>query len=144
MAGRVRDHCGGIFGLRDLILAHGEALENDLLRAGLRLDWLGTAALTWRDLRIFVKFSPKDSALHRMVHPPTMDEQWELIPQLLAGMFDMQAVGNYLLQRLGGNDRATYPDPLPRPGVKASTPDKFVGKPVPMDEMDALLGWNQN
>jgi hypothetical protein len=115
-----------------------------LLRAGLRLDWLGTEALTWRDLLIFVKYSPKESALYRVTHPPTMEDQWDLVPQLLAGMFDMQAVTNYLLQRLGGNERATHPDPLPRPGVEAKKdPEKFVGKPVPMDEMDALLGWNQ-
>lgn len=143
MGESIRCDRGGIRSLGFLIQEHGEALENDLLRAGLRLDWLGTEDFTWRDLKVFTKYSPVDSALFRAVHPPTEEEMWDLDAQLLAGLFDLSSATNYLLKRLGGDESAKPPELLPRPGVKKrNNPDFFVGKPVSFEEMDALLGWN--
>lgn len=69
MDGRVGCGLGGIAGLVRLIRDHGEAVEYDLITIGLRLDWLGTEALSWRDLWVIVRQAPRDSAIRRAVDP---------------------------------------------------------------------------
>src|SRR5690242_14164709 len=66
-----------MIGLLDLLDEHGEAVEYDLIDAGLRLRWLGTEALSWRDLLVRVRLSPRGSALYRVTaaHP---DHTFEL------------------------------------------------------------------
>lgn len=62
----VQGVAGGIGGLHRLLTEHGGAVERDLLCAGLRRDDLGTERLTWRDLLVFVRYSPPESALARV------------------------------------------------------------------------------
>jgi hypothetical protein len=105
---------------------------------GLRLDWLGSEALTWRDLLVIVKCCPVDSALARSFAGP--DHMWGLQEHLLAGIFDVLSTANW--QR-GGDDKAERPKPLPRPGVKKLSGGEQigVGKPRTREEIDSLLGW---
>ena len=72
-----------MIGLLDLIEEHGEAVEYDLIDAGLRLRWLGTEALSWRDLLVRVRLSPKGSALYRTMHPhPDHTHEVELLRRI--------------------------------------------------------------
>jgi hypothetical protein len=87
---------------------------------------------------VIVKQSPRDSAVHRSIVGE--DHAWGLNEQLLAALFDVLAVANW--QR-GGDGGAKKPEPLMRPGVKKNRGDVVAqGKAVPMDEMNALLGWD--
>ena len=98
---------GGIFGLCGLIEDHAEAVEYDLIRLGLRLRDVGTAAFTWRDLWAIVSSSPRDSALKRSVR----GHDWGQIDYLLASVVDALAGANW--QRGGG--KGARPKPLTRP-----------------------------
>lgn len=105
---------------------------------GLRLSWLGTDALTWRDLHVIVRQSPAGSAIHRAHAGP--DHIWGLHEQLLAAIFDSLAVANW--QR-GGDEKAKRPEPLERPGVKKQADGQLLakGKAVSIEEMNRQLGW---
>jgi hypothetical protein len=128
MAGGLQGHRGGIHGLLTLIDEHQEALEYDLIALGLRLDWLGTSRLDWRDLLVIVKNLPRTSATNRAANGETA--QWSLTDYLLAGIFDLIAVGNW--QR-AGKKNAPRPKPLPRPG-DTSKGRKFGSKPIPIKD----------
>lgn len=103
----------------------------------MRLDWLGTLALSWRDLLVIVNQLPRTSALARAMNPEAA--QWGSVEHLLAAIFDSVEWGNW--QR-SNNPHAPRPKPTPRPGITEG--QKYGGKPVPMDEMARLLGWEVN
>ena len=128
MAGTLGARPGGIFGLCGLIEDHAEAVEYDLIRLGLRLRDVGTAAFTWRDLWAIVSSSPRDSALKRSVR----GHDWGQIEYLLASVVDALAGANW--QRGGG--RGPRPKPYPRPGQEPSV--QHVGKdPIRIADFDA-------
>lgn len=105
----------------------------------MRLSWLGTKRLTWRDLYVIVRQSPAGSATHRAVAGP--DHAWDLQGHLLAGIFDLLAISNW--QR-GGDEHARKPERLPRPGITRAEPEGETlarGKAVSIEEMNARLGW---
>jgi hypothetical protein len=129
---------GGIRGLLELIRQHREALEYDLIALGLRLDWLGTRRLTWRDLWVVVSQSPKGSAVHRAQAPG--EWEWDLQADLTAGVFDALQIANW--QR-GRARRSEFPKPLPRPGVEPDSQTIGSGVGIPMDEMAKRLGWTE-
>lgn len=135
MAGGVEDQPGGIFGLCRLLGEHGEAVEYDLLIAGYRLDWLGSDRLDWRDLLVFVKHSPRTSALARTLLGEAAG--WGVEAHLLATAVDALAAGNW--QR-SGKKGAPRPKPVPRP--RANTPLLVKGTPRSLDELDARLGYS--
>lgn len=83
---------------------------------------------------MIVRQSPTGTALHRAMDD---DFAWGLPEQLLAGIFDRLAEGNWQRGEGKASDR---PKPLPRPGIE---PDekKFGKGPLPWDEMAAWLGW---
>lgn len=114
---------------------HREAIEFDLIALGLRLRDVGTDALTWGDVYVIVRQSPRSSALFRAMNPDA--HEWTLPALLLAEVADAVRVGNW--QR-GSAKRAEYPKPIPRPGV---TPEEQTyGKgAIPIDEMAEWLGW---
>jgi hypothetical protein len=66
------------------------------------------------------------------------DARWGLNEQLLAAMFDALQISNW--QRGNGKLR-DRPKPIPRPGI-APTHTVIGETAVPMEEMDAWLGWN--
>ena len=137
MDGRLGALLGGIAGLLDLLREHREAIEYDLICLGRNLDDLGTRRLSWRDLLVIVRRSPRGSALNRERYPE--DSEWGLPEQLLAAIFDVLQAGNW--QRGGGQGKR--PEQLERPGVKPARKVRGSG-PIPMDEMAAWLGWDKH
>lgn len=137
MAGRFGDRTGGIAGLRQLIARHSEAVEYELILLGLRLDWLGTERLSWRDLLVIVRQAKTGGPLDRAERGA--DALWGIREQLLAGIFDKLAIANW--QRGAGKER-DRPKPLPRPGVTDETTKQYGKGALPLDEMAAWLGWN--
>lgn len=107
---------GGRLGLLTLLHEHREAVEYECIRLGLRLRWLGTERLTWRDLGVLVKFVPPDSPLARAIEPAR--SAWGLQEQLLAGIFDVLRFANW-------SGKGDKPKPLPRPGVEDQTTKKL-------------------
>lgn len=135
MACRLRGHGGGIAGLCELIRQHKEAVEYHLITLGLRLAWLGTSALSWRDLLVIVKQCPRDSGLYHAVSGP--DANWGLIEHLLADVFDALQIANW--QRIG-DPQLPRPKPLPRPGVEPPEDETHFGDAsVDIDVMAAWL-----
>lgn len=115
-------------------------MEYDLISLGLRLSWLGTPRLTWRDLYVIIRQAPPGSAVQRAAQSPD-EAAWGLQEHLLAGMFDLLATANW--QR-GGDEFAKRPDRLPRPGIKSTAEAGETlarGKAVSIEEMNARLGW---
>jgi hypothetical protein len=112
---------------------------------------LFTGELTWRELWVFIRTSPADSAYTRTLLGP--DSQWGLVAQLLAAVHDQLASGNW--QRSGG--KGPRPKPLPRPGIKqpqqygktqmapevvAALMARAAGRAVPADVLELLgLDW---
>lgn len=101
----------------------------------MRLDWLPSERLSWRDFLVIVNQSPRDSALFRSFNPD--DYAWGLPEQLLAAIFDAEQIGNW--QR-ASDPRAPKPKPLQRPGIEPES-KTIGGGAVSIDEMDKFLGW---
>ncbi|MGC0365002.1 hypothetical protein ABH922_002986 [Rhodococcus sp. 27YEA15] len=78
---------------------------------GRSLDFLGTANISWWDLRCILKYPPPGGAISRTADP---DHHWDLHAHLLAAISDGIQAGNW--QR-GGDKKAKRPEQLPRPGV---------------------------
>lgn len=81
-----------------------------MIKLGLRLDWLGTPILTWRDLKVIIKHLPPDSAVGKDLHP----KHWEwmdLRTQLLAGLLNTLAQQVHL--KYGGRRRFEPPVKVP-------------------------------
>ena len=119
---------GGIRALVELIDEHGLALETDLIRSGLRLRWLGSEALTWRDLLALVAHTRPDSALAASLGP---DHLWGLTEQLLAAGVDMLRILAW--QNTEDASRPwTAPEPTARMGSSpaASPSDRVTASPL--------------
>ena len=137
MAGGQPNFRGGIAGLCCLLEDHAEAIEYDLLALGLRLDDLGTEALTWRDLYVVVHRSGPTSALIRELQPEL--SAWAsgaVLADLLAHAVDLLAGGNW--QR-AGKKTAPKPKPIPRPGRKTEA-TKYGSEPIPVRDFENW--WN--
>lgn len=99
---------------------------------GRSLDFLGTANLSWWDLKCYLKYPPPNGAYMRRKNP---DHHWDLHAHLLAGIFDGIQGGNW--QR-GGNSKSKRPEPMPRPGV--TPPEESKPKTVlPISELRKRL-----
>lgn len=125
---------GGILGLADFLTEHGEAVESDLLRAGLRLRWLGSDLLTWRDLQLFIRSAPRESAIGQSLGGDSA--AWSTSEHLMALLVDAVVIGNWQRQ---GDPHARRPDPLSRPGAK-SAGQRFGADPIPISQFAAW--WN--
>lgn len=105
-------------------------MQFDLLLRGLSLEHLGTEALTWYDLLVFVEHIQTDpsSALSRHFH----GERWSIEVQLLANIQDTLAMANW--QR-GGKKSAPKPKRTPRPWEKPKA--TTIGKDaIPISEFN--------
>lgn len=83
--------------------------------------WRGT--LSWRELRVFLRYLPTDSATARAVRGATAEEEaWTLDRQLLATIADAVRENTFATVKLGGDPKKTGrlqpPRPIPRPGVE--------------------------
>lgn len=130
---------GGILDLLSLLREHREAVEFELIRLGLRLDWVGSEVLSWRDLLVIVRQSPRDSAIARAVEPELAE--WGLPEQLLALVADYLAWMQWAKTEDGAKGRR-MPSQIPRPGVEPDAETRTFGSdPVALDELDAFLDW---
>lgn len=66
-----------------------------------------------RHIAVLIAALPIDSATARAVHGPAA--AWTLTDHLLATVADRLAVMSW---QLGGNRKAPYPKPIPRPGIE--------------------------
>jgi Family of unknown function (DUF5361) len=106
---------------------------------GLRLDWLGSEALSWRDLLVIFRMAEPPSRIFSAVHGD--DAQWGLPEQLLASMADDLSWLVWAKTEDGQKNR-NRPDRIPRPGVKPNKDRKQIGSaPLPIDQMAEWLGW---
>ncbi|MBW1600900.1 hypothetical protein JJV70_02035 [Streptomyces sp. JJ66] len=121
MAGAVRAGAGGIRGLRRFLAKYGEAIEWDLARywPGRSLLELYRGELSWRELRVFLRYLPPDSATARSVDP---DSGWTVDQHLLATVADSVRELTHLTLVVNADPKKRRqikpPDPIPRPGVK--------------------------
>jgi hypothetical protein len=79
--------------------------------------------MSWRELRVFLKFLPPDSATARMVRGSTPEEDaWTLDRQLLASTVEAVRENTFAMVKLHGDPKKTKrlkpPDPIERPGVQ--------------------------
>lgn len=138
MGGSVRRVTGGIRGLSRILTDHGEAVEYDLIKLGLRLRWLGTERLTWRDLLVIVMHSSQTSALLADTSPE--DAAFGPTEVMLAVLEHRLRV---LIWQNGGG-KGKRPEMMPIPGAKSGRKGGSVmaPEPVSIEEMNARLGWS--
>ena len=125
MAEARRRGAGGIGGLAGFLREHGEAVEWDVARywPGRRLLELYRGEMSWRELRVFLRFLPPDSATARSVRASTPEEDaWPLERQLLASVVDAVREQTFAMVKLHGDPKKTGrmkpPEPIERPGVE--------------------------
>ena len=116
MAGGVDGRPGGILSVCRELTLYGEAIEYDLLTVGLHLTDLGTPALTWRDLIVFLRQAPRTSAYTRAREPERAS--WGVTDYLLATIADALAVANWQRASQGRRAPGPRPKPIPRPGAE--------------------------
>jgi hypothetical protein len=113
---------------------HAGAINYDLMKLGLRLRQLGTGALSWGDLRDYVRYGNTETALALETHGSTV--LWGVTDHLLAVVAD--ALHNANWQRGGG--KGSKPQPIPRPGVEGDAV-KMGAEPIPA--ADFWDWWNE-
>lgn len=124
MAEDVRPGVGGIAGLRRFLTEHGEAIEWDLARywPGRSLLELYRGEMSWRELSVFLRYLPPESATARAARGSTAEEDaWTLDRQLLASAVEAIRENTFAMVKLHGDPKKTQrlkpPDPIERPGI---------------------------
>ncbi|MEU9333122.1 hypothetical protein AB0D49_08150 [Streptomyces sp. NPDC048290] len=79
--------------------------------------------MSWRELRVFLRYLPTDSATARAVRGSTAEEDaWSLDRLLLASAVDAIRENTFVTMKVGGDPKKTGrmkpPKPIPRPGVE--------------------------
>lgn len=129
---------GGIAGLRRFLTEYGEAVEWDVQHywPGRSIKELYRGEMTWRELKVFLRYLPHDSATARAVRGASPEEElWTLVPQLLAAAVDAIRENTFATIKLHGDPKRTGrlepPAPISRPGVeqrKANNVIRFGGR----------------
>ena len=103
-----------------------EAVEWDMARywPGRSLLELYRGQMSWRELRVFLRYLPADAATARAIRGSSAEEDtWTLERQLLAAAVDAIRENTFATVRLGGDPKKTSrmqpPEPIERPGVAA-------------------------
>lgn len=129
----LRDRAGGIAGLHRFLTEHGEAVEFDIARywPGRSIKELWRGEMTWRELRVFLRHLPAESATARAVRGATPEQEtWTLDRQLLASLVDAQRENTFAMVKLHGDPKKTKrlkpPEPIPRPGVEPSRKSNVI------------------
>ena len=121
-----------------MIGEHGEALEADLIRCGLRLRDCPSESFDWRDLLVLVRHSGSETALYKSMYPEQAG--WTLTNMLLAAIVDVLRWLQWAKTKDGARGY-NMPEPIPRPGVKGSRRDvhpRSAG--LPRSRVRQLLG----
>lgn len=130
MAHGIERDAGGILGLLELVEEHQEAVEFELIAAGLRWRDIGSDAFTWRDLFVLVRRWQKlpGNALGAAVHGHEVPS-W--VEQVLAVLVDQVQATNFLLRR----GKGARPKRLARWWEKRKQ-QKFGRDPIPISQFD--------
>ena len=104
----------------------------------MRLRWFPSPDYSWRDLVVFVKHLPQNSAYVR--ESLGGDSAWDLNNQLNALIADYLRILVWFKTKDGSKGR-NFPKPIPRPGVEDGT-KKRIGKgtKIKAADMAAILG----
>ncbi|MFG3585139.1 hypothetical protein [Streptomyces sp. NPDC047990] len=93
--------------------------------------------MSWRELRVFLRYLPPESATARAARGSTpLQDTWTLDRQLLATAVDAIRENTFTAVKLHGDPAKTGrlkpPQPIPRPGVEEAKPSsnviKFAGR----------------
>ena len=138
-------HTGGIASLSAFVDEHPQAVQADLIKVGLRLRDVGSPHFTWGDLSALVWSFMQDRESNTARDYYTADDlAWDAHAHLLAAIFDaVQIVSWTFRDVMSGGKGGDPPEPMPRPGIKPRHIE-WKGEPRTIEEMDRLLGWNQN
>lgn len=113
MAEALRGRAGGISGLRRLLREHGEAVEADLRRVyGIRLRELFTGGMTWRELGVYVRGLPPESAARTAMNGNLPEPTQESL--LLADVIDAVQWVRWQIAAQNVDKESKLPKP-PRP-----------------------------
>lgn len=104
---------------------------------GLRLDWLPSERLSWRDLLVVVHQSPRGSAIRRATDP--FDSHTAQLELARATAMTLQWMA-WTKTRDGQNGR-NVPKPIRFPW-EPEPESVFPADVLPLDEMAAILGWD--
>lgn len=121
MAEAVWAGAGGIGGLRRFLEEYGEAVEWDMARywPGRSLLELHRGEMSWRELRVFLRYLPAESATAQAVNP---DNSWSRSEQLTAAVVDRLGELTHLMLLVNTDPkkrgRLRPPDLVERPGVE--------------------------
>lgn len=131
MAGSERTGVGGTRGLLELVDEHEGAVRGDLIRDGLRLDWVGTERFTWRDFAAWVQTLPRTSTTWQAVNGTYYSSE----VQLLGLLVDQ---GNIAAWQRGRNPSSPKPKTNQWPWSKRADQETF-GKAAPVDAIRDFL-----
>lgn len=133
MAEALRAGAGGIGGLADLLREHGEAVEWDLAHywPGRSLLELYRGDMSWRELGVFIRYLPPDSATARVLHKRSPEEEfWTPDRHLAAAAVDGMNFANALTAYVHADPKKRGPfkppPPIERPGVKRRDKGKVI------------------
>lgn len=105
----------------------------------MRLDWLGSEWLTWRDLLVVVRRSPTTSALARVILGEVVE--WSTAEYLLAQIADNTAWLVWAKTDDGAKGR-NRPQRLRRPGdPELDSETQYGSEPLSLEAMQEWLGW---
>lgn len=87
--------------------------------------------MSWRELRVFLRYLPWDSATARALRGSTAEEDyWTPDRQLQAATVDALREQTYVTVKLHGDPKKTKrlrpPEPIPRPGVEKRKTSKVI------------------
>lgn len=142
MAGRFGRDAGGIASLLTILHTpeQREALEFDLITQGLRLSWLGSEWLSWRDLLVIVRQSATSTALKRAMFGDEV--AWSVSEHLLAQLVDNT---NWLVwsKTEDAAKNRNRPARIIRPGDEPDEENEqhHGGEPLSLEQMQDWLGW---
>lgn len=102
----------------------------------MRLDWLGSPELSWRDLLVIVRQAPATSAIHRAA-----DESHEYSLQLdLLRSIELNTRTSVWQKTSNGQNGRNQPDPL-RFAWEPNQRDMLKADLMTVKELAARLGW---
>lgn len=133
MAGGLRGDLGGIRELRELIEEHPSEVERELIGLGLRLDQLGSPALTWRDLKVIVLHCAPGTALRTVLQG---FDSWTRLEMIAAVQANLQA--QWIWMNQDEKKRGRFEPPVPLPGPKAK-PEVIKVAGVAREDADRWL-----
>lgn len=111
-------------------------MRADLVRMGLRLTDLGTAAMTWGDFAAWLKYADHTTAVYHAKN----GHNWNIDTVLLANLFDVNMAALYQFNKVN-RGRMRKPAPFPRPeSLRGDNNDsKDLGTAHDLDDIKRFL-----